>query len=65
MVLATEAAAYRGRAAKHIKALCPVQPINMGGRFTLRDKRDLDQWIHTEKAGIADAGHNAILGRLA
>ncbi len=65
MLSATEAASYCGLAAKHFKTICPVQPVNMGGRFTLWDKRDLDQWIDTEKAGLADASHDAILGKLA
>lgn len=65
MLSATEAASYCWLAAKHFKTICPVQPVNMGGRFILWDKRDLDQWIDTEKSGIADASQEAILGRLA
>ncbi|HWL56420.1 MAG TPA: hypothetical protein VNQ78_07035 [Paracoccus sp. (in: a-proteobacteria)] len=65
MLSAAEAASYCGMVPKHFKALCPVQPVSMGGRFVLWDKRDLDQWIDTEKAGFVDASHDAILGRLA
>lgn len=65
MLSASEAASYCGLAAKHFKAICPVQTVKMAGRFELYDKRDLDQWIDTEKAGEADASQAAILGRLA
>jgi hypothetical protein len=65
MLSATEAVAYCGLTSKHFKSLCPVQPISMGGRVTVWDKRDLDQWIDTEKDGYADASHDAILGKLA
>ena len=65
MLSASEAASYCGLAAKHFKTLCPVPTVMMAGRFPLYDKRDLDQWIETEKTGAADASQAAILGRLA
>lgn len=65
MLSATEAASYCGLTVKHFKAFCPVQPVNIGGRFPLYDKRDLDQWIETEKADAANASQSAILERLA
>lgn len=65
MLNASEAASYCGLAARHFKALCPVPTVNIGGRFPLYDKRDLDQWIETEKVGIEDASQSAILRRLA
>lgn len=64
MLSAPQAASYCGLAAKHFKAICPVQPVDMGGRYILWDKRDLDQWIETEKTGATDASQAAILGRL-
>lgn len=65
MLSESEAASYCGLAAKHFKALCPVSTVDLGGRFPLYDKRDLDQWIEGEKTGAADASQTAILGRLA
>lgn len=65
MLKESEAASYCGLAAKHFKAICPVVPVTMGGRFQLWDKRDLDQWIDTKKSDLSDAGQAAILGKLA
>lgn len=65
MLSASEAASYCGLPAKHFKTFCPVQPVKMAAKFDLWDKRDLDVWIDTEKAGATDASQAAILGRLA
>lgn len=65
MLSAPEAASYCGLPAKHFNTVCPVPPVSLGGKFRLWDKRDLDQWIDTEKAGLTDASQSAILGRLA
>lgn len=65
MLSASEAASYCGLPAKHFKAICPFPPVSMGGRFQLWDKRDLDQWIDTEKTDFCDASQAAILGKLA
>jgi hypothetical protein len=59
-----EAANYCGLPAKHFKACCTVQPVNLGGKALRYDKRDLDQWIEGEKTGAADVNLHAILGRL-
>lgn len=64
MMSETEAASYCGLAAKHFKICCTVQPVNLGGKALRYDKRDLDQWIDTEKTGEADNSHDAILARL-
>lgn len=64
MLSATEAAHYCGLAVRHFKTLCPVPPVELGGKHQLFDKRDLDQWIDGEKTGLADVSHDAILGRL-
>lgn len=64
MLSASEAAHYCGLAVRHFKTLCPVAPLELGGKHQLFDKRDLDQWIDTEKSGHADASTDAILRRL-
>lgn len=65
MLSPIEAASYCGLASKHFKVLCPVVPISMGGKSALYDKRDLDQWIDSEKSGVEQSSHATILGRLA
>jgi hypothetical protein len=64
MMSEAEAASYCGLPAKHFKVCCNVQPINLGGKALRFDKRDLDQWIDTEKTGDADTSRDAILARL-
>ncbi|MDO8984266.1 AlpA family transcriptional regulator [Cypionkella sp.] len=65
MMSEAEAASYCGFvAAKHFKVCCNVQPVNLGGKVLRYDKRDLDQWIDTEKTGDADNSREAILSRL-
>lgn len=64
MLNEVEAAAYCGMPAKHFKAACPVQPVQLGANLLRYDKRDLDQWIDAEKIGNADIGRDAILARL-
>jgi hypothetical protein len=59
-----EAASYCGLPAKHFKAACPVQPVQLGGNALRYDKRDLDQWIDSEKSGGAEASRDDILRRL-
>ena len=59
-----EAASYCGLPAKHFKAVCPVMPVQLGGKVLRFDKRDLDQWIDGEKSGGVDASLDSILGRL-
>ena len=59
-----EAASYCGLPAKHFKICCDVRPVNIGGKALLWDKRDLDQWIETEKIGEADTSREAILAQL-
>ncbi|MEI6100136.1 MAG: hypothetical protein WCS20_17995 [Alphaproteobacteria bacterium] len=46
-----EASSYCGLPVRHFKTVCPVQPIDMGDKYSRYDKRDLDQWIDAEKAG--------------
>lgn len=64
MLTPSEAAHYCGMAAKHFSALCPVAPLELRPGERRFDKRDLDQWIDTEKSGAADANQDAILRRL-
>ena len=64
MMNETEAASYCGLPAKHFKAVCPVQPVDLGGKALRFDKRDLDRWIDTEKSGSTATTHDAILARL-
>lgn len=64
MLTQSEAADYTGLPAKHFKAACPVQPIEMRPGTILWDKRDLDQWIDTMKEGAEMATQDAILCRL-
>jgi len=63
MMNEAEAASYCGLPVKHFKAACPVQLVNLGGR-KVYDKRDLDQWIDTEKAGSTDTSRDTTLARL-
>jgi hypothetical protein len=63
MMNEAEAASYCGLPTKHFRNICPVRPLALGGRETF-DKRDLDQWIDTEKAGVADMTRDSILARL-
>lgn len=60
-----EAASYCGLPTKHFKAVCPVQPVNLGGKDLRFDKRDLDAWIDREKSGEAAMAKDDILARLA
>ncbi len=60
----SEAASYCGLPTKHFKTCCTVQPVNLGGKALVYDKRDLDLWIETEKTGVADTSREAILARL-
>jgi hypothetical protein len=64
MMNETEAASYCGLPAKHFKTCCTVRPVNIGGKALRYDKRDLDQWIETEKVGEVDTSREAILARL-
>ena len=59
-----EAASYCGLPAKHFKAVCPVQPVKLGGAVLRFDKRDLDQWIDGEKSGSTETNRDSILARL-
>lgn len=63
MMNEAEAASYCGLPAKHFKAVCPVNQVILGGR-KVYDKRDLDQWIDTEKSGTVEASRDEILARL-
>lgn len=64
MLSASEAASYCGLPSKYFKTACPVQPVQLAQKYQLYDKRDLDQWIETEKEGFAQTSQEAILGRL-
>lgn len=63
MLSASEAASYCGLPAKHFKTICPVPTIRLADR-PLYDKRDLDHWIETEKAGSVALTQEDILARL-
>jgi hypothetical protein len=63
MMNESEAASYCGLPVKHFKSTCPVPLVNLAGR-QVYDKRDLDQWIDTEKAGGTDTSRASILARL-
>jgi hypothetical protein len=63
MMNEAEAASYCGLPVKLFKTACPVQMVNLGPR-NLYDKRDLDQWIDTEKSGATDTSRDAIIARL-
>ena len=65
MMNEAEASSYCGLPAEHFKAICPVAPVNLGGKGLRYDKRDLDQWINSEKTGSVDTTINSILGKLA
>ena len=64
MLKQAEAADYTGLPAKHFKATCPVQPVEMRPGTVLWDKRDLDRWIDGMKEGAEMATQDAILGKL-
>lgn len=64
MLRPAEAADYAGLAAKHFKAVCPVQPVELRQGVLLYDKRDLDQWIDNVKLGNETTSRDDILGRL-
>ena len=64
MLSALEAANYCGMAAKHFKALCPVNPIELRPGEIRWDKRDLDSWIDGCKQGAEETSREAILGKL-
>ena len=64
MLKQAEAASYTGLTAKHFKATCPVQPIEMRPGSVLWDKRDLDTWIDAMKDGTELTTQSAILDRL-
>ena len=64
MLSAPEAASYCGMAAKHFKALCPVNPIELRLGDIRWDKRDLDAWIDSCKQGAEEPSREAILGKL-
>jgi hypothetical protein len=64
MMSESEAAIYCGLPARHFKICCNVVPINLGGKALRYDKRDLDQWIDSEKTGGTETSRDAILARL-
>ena len=64
MLKQSEAAEYTGIPAKHFKSSCPVQPLEIRPGTTLWDKRDLDRWIDTMKAGAIAENTHDILARL-
>jgi hypothetical protein len=64
MLSDAEAASYCGLPAKHFKTSCPVLPVQLGGNVLRYDKRDLDQWIDTEKGGGTETTRADILRRL-
>lgn len=64
MLSETEAAAYCGLPVKHFKAACPVSPVKLAQNALRFDKRDIDAWIDTEKAGASEASRESILARL-
>lgn len=64
MMTEAEASSYCGLPAKHFKAACPVRLVNLGGKAMRYDKRDLDQWIDTEKTGLTEQTRDTILDQL-
>lgn len=64
MLKQAEAADYTGVPAKHFKATCPVQPVELRPGTALWDKRDLDKWIDAIKEGAEMATQDVILGKL-
>jgi hypothetical protein len=63
MMNSTEAAGYCGLPVNRFKTACPAPMVSLGGRLVY-DKRDLDQWIDTEKSGRAAMTNESILARL-
>ena len=64
MLSTSDAAAYCGIPVKHFKKFCPVAPMQIAGKFELYDKRDLDDWIDSEKTGYGTWSQAAILEKL-
>jgi hypothetical protein len=64
MMNEAEASSYCGLPSKHFKAVCPVQPLNLGGKGLRYDKQDLDQWIDSEKSDGSDVTATSVLGKL-
>ena len=59
-----QAAVYVGlKTTKKFDAICPEQPIELGGSVTGYDLRDLDAWIDGLKLGAAN-DNTALLARL-
>jgi hypothetical protein len=64
MLTMAEAARHCGRALTRFKIECPVQPIRFANGDIRYDVQDLDVWITSLKAGLADHDADAIMARL-
>lgn len=64
MLPAADAAKYCGLPGKYFKVDCPVRPIEIRAGVFVYDKRDLDEWLDSLKAGAEVESKEDILRRL-